>query len=47
MLQRMLPAYGIFNAAWTVELVRTYRSPRALEIRNRRVGWWKERYPGR
>jgi len=43
-LEAMLPAYGIFNAAWTVELVRRLPSPRALEIRDHRVGWFRRRY---
>ena len=42
-LELMLPAYGIFNAVWTVELVRRMPSPRALEIRDRRVAWWRQR----
>jgi hypothetical protein len=45
-LDAMLPAYGLFNAAWTVELVRNMRDPSAaaLAIRDRRVGWWTRRY---
>ena len=43
-LELMLPAYGIFNAVWTVELVRRLPSPRALEIRDHRIGWWRRRY---
>jgi len=43
-LELMLPAYGIFNAAWTVELVRRMPSPRGLEVREHRVGWWRRRY---
>lgn len=44
-LELMLPAYGLFNASWTVELVRRLPpSPRGLEIRDLRVGWWRRRY---
>jgi hypothetical protein len=43
-LELMLPAYGIFNAVWTVELVRRMPSPRGIEVRDHRVGWWRRRY---
>jgi hypothetical protein len=44
MLERMLPAYGIFNAAWTVELVRNIRTEHGIAVRDRRLDWWRERY---
>jgi len=43
-LELMLPAYGLFNATWTVELVRRLPSARGLEVREHRVGWWRRRY---
>jgi thiamine kinase-like enzyme len=42
--ERMLVAYGLFNTAWTIELVRNLGRRDADPIRDARLGWWKARY---
>jgi thiamine kinase-like enzyme len=40
----MVLAYGLWNTVWTLELARLQPLPNVLAIRERRIGWWRERY---